>query len=207
MLVKSCNQKQTVGHTLYNVFTSFSIKTKIEYGLTHILKYYDGSISIWVCNQALVIKYMQTMICLGGVKKSRKFYSRLLRSHSFLQEVLSGALFSPPPWENTGCAWVVEDVLDARPWSVALCMIWMHGTCGARLGYWDVVPSGFWCRGCFNGCWFKNWFVPLLLPYNDDPFIKCDLMFWQKLKMPINVGCWEGIGMYLGGCGRLYLPN
>ena len=44
-------------------------------GLILVLKYVDGLISIKVCNGVFIIKYMQTIVCLGGVKKSKKLFT------------------------------------------------------------------------------------------------------------------------------------
>ena len=64
---------------------------------------------------------------------------------------------------------------------VALCMQLMHGTCCTRLGYWGSNPSGCCWQGflfavlfVIVGFWNGN--VTLLLTYNDDPIIKCNLM-------------------------------
>ena len=136
--------------------------------------------SFKVCSKAFVSKYMQTILCLGGVKKSKNLCTTppiilILARIPLLCTLL------PPSLTRYGVCMGGQRRARCKAMYVALCMRLMHGTCCARLGYWESHPSGCcWRRFLHDllfvigGFWNGN--LTLLLSYNDDPIIKRDLM-------------------------------
>ena len=128
-------------------FTSLSIKDQVEYGLTHFLKYIDGLISIKICNEMFQLNYMQTIVCLGGVKKSKNLFTTPPITLILARILLLCTLLPPSSLTRYGVCLGGGRRARCKAMYVALCMRLMHGTCCARLGYWGGYPSGCCWQG------------------------------------------------------------